>query len=196
MKKYCGIQSPLAILLFLLLLSSGCETQTLYDQEPLAEREVILDTEVTITACNSHLFIPRLDSGPEAICINLFTPERAEEFGVDLSSSSITFDDEPPQSLLELIPVNDRPSNSKLLNAEIRRGHIARYSVARDGIPKVIILFPANAIQNDGEQLEVNPMGTRLVSLDILFKSGYQQQRDRRHFTITSQKKVYSILDL
>lgn len=185
-----------ALIIFLCLLVIGCETQTLYEQEPPPVREMILDTEVSIVACNSHLFIPRQDLGPEAICINLFTPGRDNELGVDLAASSIALNDEPAQTLIELLPVNALPSNSRLLTGEIRRGHVARYSVARDGIPKVIILFPGNAVESDGESHEVSPMGTCVVSLDLLFRLGEQQQRAQRRFTITSRNESYSILDL
>ncbi len=183
---------PVTLLLFI----SGCEVQTLYDQEPPAAREVILGMELTIVACNSHLFIPRQELGPDAICINLFTPELTEDFRVDLSASSIALNGDPPQDLLELMPLNDKPANSQFLSGDIRRDHLAQYSIARDGIPRVIILFPADAVQDIGGRFEVTPMGTSQVNLDLLFRSGEQQHRDIRSFTITDRNELYTILDL
>lgn len=186
-------------LIFLILLTLpvfGCSSQKHFSQEPEATREVILGTEVSIESCNSYLFIPRIELGPDAICVNVFSPERSEDFGVDLSASSIAFDDEPAQQLVELLPENNASSNSNLLTAKIKRGHIARYSAVRDGVPRVIVLFPTDAVHSSAEQVKVSPIGTRTVSLELLFTYGDQQQPDQRTFTITSQREFYSLLDL
>lgn len=188
--------SFLALFLSLILLSSGCTVQTLYDQVPPATREIILDMDVQIRACNSYLFVPRVELGPEAICITLFTQEHAEEFGVDLSASSIAFDEEPRQSLLELITQSVKPNFPEVLDAEIRRGHIARYSVSRTSIPKTIILFPTNTVQSHDGLLEVSPIGTKNVNLDLMFTFGDKRQQIQRSFKITSRKKITTLLDL
>ncbi|MCR9259674.1 MAG: hypothetical protein NXH95_08130 [Pseudomonadaceae bacterium] len=128
--------------------------------------------------------------------MNVFSPERSKEFGVDLSASSIAFDDEPAQQLVELLPENNVSSKSNLLTAKIRRGHIARYSAVRDGVPRVVVLFPADAVHSSAEQVKVSPIGTRTVNLELLFTDGEQQHLDQRVFSIVSQRKSYSLLDL
>lgn len=180
----------------LILLSGGCTVQTLYDQVPPAARELVLDVEVQILACHSQLFSPRYELGPEAICVNLFTPERVEGFGVDLSASTIALDDEPRQPFVELMPEDGKPALSTRVSAEIRRDHIAGYSPARTGVPKVIVLFPANAVQSLDTLFEVSPLGRRRISLDLLFTFGEQRQQVQRRFEMVSRDKFITLLDL